>query len=204
MIKTTVKYWLIFLFCSAFTPLFSQQNWELSKEKEAIKIYTSESDKGLDFIKGYLIINTSIPRLLEVLTNHTDFVNWSYNCLESKRLEKISDLEYYVYSLTDVPWPVSDRDNVTRQKISYLKDGVVKVDLEDFPEKYPKQNDIVRIPYLKGYWLFEPISDHQTAVEYYLHASPGGNIPEWLANAGVTDAPFQTLKGLRAVAENQK
>lgn len=185
-------------------PIFSQKNWTLAKEKEGIQIHTAEASSGLDYVKANLTINASIERLLEVLTDHSNFTKWSYNCLESKRLEQISDTEYFAYFLTDAPWPISDRDNVTRQKIIYQNDGSVKVDLEDFPNKYPNQNGVIRIPELKGYWLLKPISKSQTQIEYFLHAFPGGNIPDWLGNISVTDAPFQTLKGFREVAENRK
>ena len=35
-------------------------------------------------------------------------------------------------------------------------------------------------------------------VSYQMHASPGGSIPNWLANQTVVDTPFGTLNALRS------
>jgi hypothetical protein len=34
-------------------------------------------------------------------------------------------------------------------------------------------------------------------VTYQMHASPGGSIPNWLANQTVVDTPYGTLKALK-------
>ena len=46
-----------------------------------------------------------------------------------------------------------------------------------------------------------PKGADQTEVTYQVHTEPGGSVPSWLANKFVVEAPFNTLKALKAAAE---
>ena len=48
-----------------------------------------------------------------------------------------------------------------------------------------------------------PKGDNLTEVTYQVHTEPGGSVPSWLANSFVVDAPFNTLSGLRTLAEKR-
>jgi hypothetical protein len=52
-----------------------------------------------------------------------------------------------------------------------------------------------------GFWKFTPKGADQIEVTYQVHTEPGGDVPSWLANKFVVDAPFNTLKALRERAE---
>ena len=69
--------------------------------------------------------------------------------------------------------------------------------MEGLPDYGPKKEDLVRIPSIKGYWLFEKLGAQKTKITYQVLANPGGSIPSWIANAGTVDSPFNTLKSLR-------
>ena len=61
----------------------------------------------------------------------------------------------------------------------------------------------IRVRQLKGLWTLVPKGEHLTEVTYELQADPAGDIPSWLANQFVLDAPTISLRTLRAVAERQ-
>ena len=46
-----------------------------------------------------------------------------------------------------------------------------------------------------------PEGEGRIRVVYELHAEPGGQVPAWLANSFVIDAPYNTLLLLRRAAE---
>lgn len=62
---------------------------------------------------------------------------------------------------------------------------------------------LIRVTQLKGQWILVPKGDQLTEVTYQLEAEPAGDIPSWLANQFVIDAPMVSLRTLRAVAERQ-
>lgn len=41
-------------------------------------------------------------------------------------------------------------------------------------------------------------------VTYQMHISPGGSIPNWLANQTVVDTPYGTLKALRSYLQDAR
>ncbi|WP_157817434.1 hypothetical protein [Candidatus Thiodictyon syntrophicum] len=49
-----------------------------------------------------------------------------------------------------------------------------------------------------GHWRCTRRPDAMVEVEYQLHLEPNGEVPSWLANSVVVDAPYQTLLRLRA------
>lgn len=61
----------------------------------------------------------------------------------------------------------------------------------------------IRVTRLQGVWTMIPKGERETEVSYEMQADPAGEIPAWLANRFVIDAPMITLKTLRAVAERQ-
>ncbi|MNF14250.1 hypothetical protein D3C80_2163940 [compost metagenome] len=62
---------------------------------------------------------------------------------------------------------------------------------------------MIRVRRLQGEWIMRPLGERETEVTYQLQADPAGDVPGWLANRFVVDAPMVTLRTLRAVAERQ-
>ncbi len=60
----------------------------------------------------------------------------------------------------------------------------------------------MRVTQVDGFWKFTPKGAGQIEVTYQVHTEPGGDVPSWLANKFVVDAPFNTLKALKERAEN--
>ncbi|MBI1978137.1 MAG: hypothetical protein HYS55_05240, partial [Candidatus Omnitrophica bacterium] len=58
---------------------------------------------------------------------------------------------------------------------------------------YPKQKNVVRMPYLRVLWQFTPKEDGLVEIDYQIHADPGGRIPKWLVNRLSLDIPVHTL-----------
>lgn len=96
-----------------------------------------------------------------------------------------SENELFVYTRTPAPWPVKDRDTITRMRFKQQPDGSVLVNLEGTPDYVPVNSSCVRIPHLKGFWQLTAIDEHTTQIIQQIHASPGGSIPAWLANSSV-------------------
>lgn len=178
----------------------SAQSWELRKDEDGIRVYTMPVEgSSLDAFKAETMMNAKLDRLVTVLQEVSEFPNWMPDCTEAELYEIDGDKQYH-YTLTDAPFPVSDRDAIA--VFEYTKEGDnVKVLVKGLPDYKPAKEDIVRIPELDGYWLLEPAESGKTRVTYQLHASPGGSVPAWLANATAVDSPYETLKNLRARVE---
>jgi hypothetical protein len=73
--------------------------------------------------------------------------------------------------------------------------------LLEVPTYLPEEKGYVRVAQVEGFWKLVPKGADQTEVTYQVHTEPGGSVPSWLANKFVVEAPFNTLKALKAAAE---
>ncbi len=172
-----------------------ESHWQLKKDKEGIQVYTRElPNSDLDEFKGVGIINEPVDQLVQAMKAVDQMCQWS-NC-ETSELMLMEGNRQVNYTVTAVPFPMQDRDSYTQLEYQEVENGV-KVAITALPEYQPANDDKTRIPYLKGFWFFEEITENQTKITYQLQADPGGSIPAWMANAGSVDTPFDTIKSLR-------
>lgn len=75
--------------------------------------------------------------------------------------------------------------------------------MEAVPDYMPLREGKVRIPKAEGQWKLVPNADGVN-VTYQMHASPGGSIPNWLANQMVVDTPYGTLKASRSYLQDAR
>lgn len=175
---------------------FAQSNWNLEKDKEDIKVYTSiVQGSKLKAYKAITMINASVGQLVRTLQDPNQFVKWMPNCEVAKLYELKANVQIHYLELR-APFPVSNRDGYYRFTYQNMGENV-KVDIEAMPDYGKKINNLIRISYSKGFWLLEKISPNQSRITYQVHADPGGSIPSWLANSAVVDTPFETLKNLK-------
>ena len=190
---------LIFLLS---TSLSLQDEWELAREENGIRVYTGEAQKPL--LKPYraeMIVNSPVDSIVSLLKDIPRYKDWVHLCVDSRLIEKISNDEFFVYYLTNSPWPVRNRDNCTRIRFERLADSSVWVHLKDHPGKIAEEKSVVRVPYMEGYWHLVPIDPAHTHVTHEVRFDPGGSVPVWIANMAVTDAPYNTLLNLRKLLE---
>ena len=181
----------------------SGQEWEIKHDREGIKVSTRKSEGfQTDEFKAETVINAPMSELHKVVRRHSEMKNWFVRCLESKRLKKVSDNEYYVYTCMDAPWPVQDRDNVMHLKIENQADGSVHVYLKAVPDYIPKKKGRIRIPKMDGIWVIKPLANNQIKISQQSKLDLGGEVPDFIVKLATTDGPYKTLHNLRKRLEN--
>ena len=176
-------------------------DWQLVKESNDIQVYTKKIDGfSLKAYKGETVVRTSIDIVKATIKDIPSQDQWVLDCKESKILESISENEYITYTVTDAPWPVTDRDSVMRVTVSEEADGKVVFTLKAEPDYIPIQDGKTRVPHFEGSWTLIP-QDNQTKVIYEGLADPGGQIPGWLANTKIVDNPYHSLLNLKKRVE---
>lgn len=174
-------------------------NWKLEKDAEGIRVYTA-SVEGSNF-KAFRAEMEVVGTLSQLVSMHTDPSNiseWLYDCKKSELIKKVEDNEYYIYYVSDAPWPVQDRDYVLHSVITQNPDTfVVSIDFNAVAEIVDNSEECVRMAEVVGYWHFLPMAGGRVRIEHQVHADPNGAIPSWLANVAVVDQPFETMKTIR-------
>ena len=182
----------------------AEDDWELTQDEDGIRIYTKPNDKtNLNDFKADMIIMASIEEVsshMAVIENQT---KWMFDRELTKVLDRPNDKTTIVYSVTNAPWPVTDRDAVVSFTYSEKNtDEFIRIDVVNIGDYYPLNEDLVRVPYIKGFWELIKIDDISTKIVFMSAASPGGSIPNWLADSFVLDMPYHSLNNFRYMLKN--
>lgn len=184
-------------------PSFAQDNWSLAKDAEGIKVYVRHVEGSpLREFRGEIQLNNTPEQVAGVLRDADAFRKWMPDVAASELL-KATDTEQFHYLDNKAPWPVSNRDGVYHFSYSRAGNGAITIRVEAVPQYVPPRDGKVRIPQANGQWKLVPNAEG-VSVTYQMHASPGGAIPNWLANQTVVDTPFGTLKALRSYLQSSR
>ncbi|KAG1682789.1 tRNA 2-selenouridine synthase [Nymphon striatum] len=180
------------------TPV-NANGWELSKNEEGIKVFVRDiKNSPLKSFRGEMLIKGRLTPLVAVLEDSNSYVRWMHQTKSSKRLKQINQTSSYIYVVTDMPWPVMDRDSVTLAKLSQnSQNKQVTINMKSAHDYIPAKSGHFRITDMQGKWIITPQGNGMCKVIYEMRVDPGGNLPKWLVNALSVDVPFYTLNNLR-------
>lgn len=175
-------------------------DWKLRKDEDGIKVYTKPTkESGFDSFRAVMQLNISVNKIEHFLRNMDKYPDAFPDTKELKILSRPNDSTQIQYTLTNAPWPVSDRDGI--YELVFHKDkktGNIKTVAKALPDYLPEKEEVVRIKKSNTFWIVKSLGSNKTHLEYIVHADPGGNIPEWLANSAAVDVPFDTFSNIRS------
>jgi len=203
------RFWIL-LFWIAFigTLTVNAQNsiWKCVKQADSIRVYSRKSsDANYRIIKVTTQLKTTLSSLVMLVTDFPNNKNWVYLNNKTEILERNSPLSWIIYNQTDAPWPIADRDIISKTVLT--QDSITKVVTihgEAIPKYLPADPNHVRIPFALSQWRFIPLQDSIVDVEFTLELDIGGNIPRWLANMTATKGPYQTMRRFRKEIHRKK
>lgn len=176
--------------------------WEKVSNKDEILVERrTVPGSNLKEFRGRGVVDAPVARVLAVLQDAPHRHEWMSDCATSYVIEESHEQRRQIaYHRTKAPWPVADRDSINRAEIIIDLAGrriMLPFQAIEHP-KGPPVKGVVRMPFLRGHWVLQPVREGRaTEVEYQVHANPGGSLPEWLANAASKKIPYATIVGLR-------
>jgi hypothetical protein len=189
---------LVIIFFSLAFNVAAQDNWDLSKNKNGIKVYTRKTDSS-DFksVKVVAVMTGTCDKLSGILLGVDRNIKWVYHTKTLRLIKRFSSNELIYYAETSLPWPMRNRDQAIR--INLYPDSInhsLKIITTGEPKAIPETKGIVRVAYFLGIWQVKEISDGKISIEYYLNVDPGGSIPAWISNMFVAKGPYETFVNL--------
>lgn len=190
---------LVLVFYTSFS--VAEEAWQLAQDEDDIRVYTRPNTKtGLKDFKADMIVQASIEMVNGHMSAIEDQTKWMYDRKLTRVINRPNDRSSIVYSITNAPWPVMDRDVVVSFTYSEKNtDDFIRIDVENVGDYHPLNKDMVRVPYLEGYWELTKIDGSSTKIVFMNAASPGGDIPDWLADSFVLDMPYHSLNNFRDI-----
>ena len=188
----------IFFFLLFLSQLRGQEQWDLVKEGEGIKVFTRTNEvMSFKEFKASAIVKGKVNEFVSVLYDVKGLVTWGHNISEARLLERPNDTIQIYYAVAKAPWPYKNRDGIYKNTFSWdamNRTLTVKISLlEDSRELSDK---FVRMDGY-GYWKVKEISANEIQIDFQMQVDPGGSIKAWMANMFVSDSPFYTMKGIR-------
>jgi hypothetical protein len=187
--------------CSVMVGVVHAEDWQVAKNEGGIKVSLSDvAGSKYKAYRGQTVINASLAKVRALQEDVAGACSWVHECKSQKLLKHEGD-QSWTYTQFNTPWPVTARDSVLHITTVQGADGSLTRQLEGAPKYIPEEQGFVRVAEVQGYWKLVPKGPNSTEVTYQVHTEPGGSVPSWLANKFVVDAPFNTLKALKARAE---
>jgi len=200
-----IKIILFFLFSTlTAATTYSQYNWKLSKDKDGIKVYESEiKNSNFKSIKVECVLPGTYDKLMAILNDVSRHKDWVYNSKGSNILKRNSPYEFYYYTETRIPWPMSNRDAVIH--LTMIRDSLnrfLKINATGVPNFIPEKSGKVRVPRSSINWYVTMPSSTSVSIVYTFEADPGGSMPAWLVNMFADKGPYESFKKLSAILKN--
>jgi hypothetical protein len=178
----------------------AQNEWELKKDKDGIKVYMSNNNhSAFNELKVEMIIQSKLSSLAALLLDVKNDINWVYSVKSISLIKKVSENELYFYEEINSPFPASNRDLIIHLKITQdTATKIMTISAINVPDYLPPQKNIVRVPLSKESWVVTPVNNKSIKIVYYLEIDPGGSVPAWLINNFSEKGPYESFKHLQS------
>ena len=197
-----ISLFLLALSLSGFSHLVQSEvktDWSLEKDRSGIQVYIRDDPNSiLDEFKGITIVKARLSSLVKLARDTAHYQDWMHRSGGAEILDDTDPYRLILHSITLSPWPTSDRDVILRASFTQRPvDQTISIELESVRDYAALESEYIRMPYLNGGWVFEPLTDGAVKVTYQMKADPAGSIPSWLAGSSSIDMPFKTLENMR-------
>jgi hypothetical protein len=175
-----------------------QSVWTKEIVEQGITVWIREqSGHSLPEFRGRGQIRGELFHAVAVILDNKRSHEWVPNCKESREIKRIDGATTLVYSVSDSPWPVSDRDTVVRVVVEAIEpDHAYRIFIRAQPDVLPPVDGRVRIPYSEIYFLLRRVNAGTTEVEYGLDVDPGGALPKWMVRWTARNILIDTIRAL--------
>jgi len=185
-------------------------DWKKIWELDSIIGYVRPtSQSSVDEIKAIGIVNAPVAVVEAVIRDVSVMPQYIFLCKEAylintSEMKSAGDVIYF-YSLTDLPYPVHDRDAVVRSHWSVdKKNGAVYCHAEAIKTTFGQRDNVVRMPLSIIDCTLIPKGSDRTEVIYQALGDPGGELPSSLVSIITRYYGIKTILGLRQMVKKEK
>lgn len=191
-------------------PVAADNAWKKIGEEDGIVGYSRPTTKSsVDEIKAVGIVDAPLAVVHAVIRDIPSMPEYIFLCKEAfpihtTEMKSTEDVIYF-YSLTDMPFPVKDRDAVAKSLWSVDKaTGIVHCRTVGVKTSFKLHQDIIRMPLLIMDCTLIPKGSDKTEVIYQVLCDPGGTLPSPVVNMLIKDYGIKSIAGLRKMVKKDK
>lgn len=175
------------------------QQWECSKEQHGIRIYTCrDTVSSYKLFKGEVDLPSDVRTVGRLIEDVRNFDIWDDDISMLRVIDSVPGKYIRYYIQYEVRWPFKDRDLCVEASIETDPGtGIETISARCDPDGIPQDPDHVRIEKYWQKWTISPMGQNQVHLTLEGYAEPAGEVPSWLANLAITDAPMNMLEKIR-------
>ena len=177
--------------------------WRLVSDKNGIQVYMRHTDDSpIKTFRGITRFRMDNLHAISAVLNDTENLpRWLHFVDKGTEIGRQDYLHRQMQFLTELPWPVTDREAVVNIDVDYdLTGNLVHIRLTNAPHLLPPNPDYIRFPQFNGRFDFVADPRSRTVqVTYEVVADLGGWLPPALVNVAMKDVPYFTLEKFRRV-----
>ena len=182
-------------------------DWEVIAERDGIVVSSRQvAGRELPQLRSVGEVAGTPYEVLAVLLDVPGYVDWLPDCVEARTVRRIGPWRSLIYTRTDVPVPVADRDVVVLNTVEFVEPPRrVRMSFQAVPApRVARVHGVVRMTQATGSYAIEAIDATRSRVQYEIDADPAGAVPDWLIASQSTRNPLETLAGLRRRLEETR
>lgn len=183
--------------------LFSQDKWELRKDKEGVKVFMREIERSpFKQIMVQLKCRSTLDQYERLILDINKHRKWVYSSNILELIEKVNEHELIYYTEFSLPWPASNRDVTTHLRL--IKDSIPNtlfVKSHAVSGYAPLKDENVRITSSSSFWEVMRINENEIRIQYILTLDPAGSLPPWVVNLTATKGPYNSFSSLKEMLE---
>ncbi len=179
--------------------LFAQENQLIPvKSSNGISVFKQkDAHENINRIVAQTQVDAHYLDVLCLIKDFEHQQDWIYANHGAVCIDSISPFEWIYYGISEVPWPMQDRDVVAKVQLEVDDENqMITIHSIAKPHLKPVSNEMVRIQMLDSKWRLKKLN-HGTLVELDLLVDVGGNIPSWVVNMFSANGPYNTFKNMR-------
>ena len=172
--------------------------WRLRKDEDNIQVYTRNVDfSPFDAVRTVTVMqDVRLSALAALIIDAEACANWASRCVESYVYQRLSESDAYVYTHSNMPFPIKNRDVLTHAVWSQDATSLtVRVDSEATTGILDDIAGRLRLTQLRLGWIFRPLESGAVEISNEAHIDPGSNLPGWIINLLLVSIPYETMHG---------
>jgi hypothetical protein len=174
-------------------------DWQLEKQTKHVSIYTRDkpNSKFLQ-VKAEVTLSANWTKVIAQFSDENKCWDWQGRCSSVNIIKKINESDRLMYTVIDMPWPVSNRDFLFYAALSF--NSATKVtNLTLTPAEdvdYP--SGLVRAK-SNIHYVITPMSEELTQLNILMHTEFGGDITASFVNSKLVDELFIDIEELTSL-----
>ncbi|WP_172594457.1 SRPBCC family protein [Mariniphaga sediminis] len=182
----------------------NNETWSLARKSEDISVYyrwvTIDSVKTRE-MRARFFIQAEVPEILAHFYDPQSYFLWAVGVKEC-RITKMDNSEWVTYALMSYPWPLKQKDLVTRHIVRQTASGT-RISISADPQFFPKKEGVERMENYRGEWHFISAEDGTTEVDYRVVSFTKPVFPRFIQDPVIQNLFIDSFHDLKHLAETK-